>query len=99
MQIAVDRDRWLPLNEVVQKSAYKKVGAAVRRQRERLGFSQEGFSQSAGIDRARWGRLERGELNISLKTLFQVAALLGVKPSVLLDDVNLEECGDGGRPG
>jgi transcriptional regulator with XRE-family HTH domain len=93
----VDRDQCLPLKRVVEKSAYKKVGAAVRRQRERLGFSQEGFSQFAGIDRARWGRLERGELNISLKTLFQVAAFLRVKPSALLEDVTLEECGIDGQ--
>jgi transcriptional regulator with XRE-family HTH domain len=63
------------------------VGATIRRIREAKGFSQEGFAQHAGLDRAFYGRVERGKQNISLTTLCSVANGLGVKAAKLLEDL------------
>lgn len=74
------------------RKVQRKVGSAIRRERERKGYSQEQFAQAAGIDRARYGRLERGEQNFTLHTLLTVAAQLGVNPSELLIDISVADC-------
>ena len=74
------------------ENALQKVGATIRRLREERGFSQEGFAQYAHIDRAWYGRIERGELNISLKKVFLLAGHLGVTPSELLKEVTNAAC-------
>ncbi|WP_080727272.1 helix-turn-helix domain-containing protein [Sphingobium yanoikuyae] len=56
------------------------------------GVSQERFAQLANVERARYGRIERGELNISVNVLFALAAGLGVKPSEILGEIELTDC-------
>ncbi len=73
-------------------TAHKKLGATIRRLRKAKGLSQEGFAQIANIERARYGRMERGELNITLSALFALANELGVTPSELLSDLSLDDC-------
>lgn len=63
------------------------VGKTIRRLREQRGYSQEEFAHHAGIARTFYGRIERGEQNLSLKTLFQLALYLNVEPADLLKDV------------
>lgn len=62
----------------------KRICGAIRRYRERLGFTQEGFADEAGIHRAYYSRLERGQHNISIGTLEKICATLKVR---LLDIV------------
>jgi len=54
------------------------VAAAVRRLRKMRGWSQEEFGARCNIHRTYIGSIERGEGNITLKTLDQLAATLGV---------------------
>lgn len=74
------------------EAAQKRLGSTIRRLRKAKGFSQEGFAQSANIERARYGRMERGELNITLSALLALAKQLGVTPSELLADLTLDDC-------
>ena len=68
----------------------KKVGATIRLIREMNGYSQELFARLAGIDRAYYGRIERGEANITLKALFRLAAELETSPSDILTYVTAD---------
>jgi transcriptional regulator with XRE-family HTH domain len=79
----------------VHQTAIRKVGLAIRKLREQQGYSQEGFAQSAQIERARYGKIERGELNISLKVLFLIAAHLKAEPADLLKEVSLKDLRSG----
>lgn len=63
--------------------------AKVRGLREATGRSQEAFAAFADIDRATYGKLERGELNPSLLTLARLAVALDVTLSGLLDGVSI----------
>ena len=81
---------WLS-KRAVNRTATKKVGKTIRLLREKSGYSQERFAQFAGIERARYGHIERGTLNISLEVLYRIAAHLDVKPSVLLEAVSLDD--------
>ncbi|MFK4871882.1 helix-turn-helix domain-containing protein [Novosphingobium sp. ZW T3_23] len=72
--------------------AQKKLAATIRSLREAKGISQERFAQFANIERARYGRIERGELNISMNVLFSLAASLEVAPSEILAGIDLSDC-------
>lgn len=76
----------------MKDSNLRKVGGAIRRRREELGYSQEGFAQYALIERARFGRIERGEMNLTLESLFYIAAHLDLAPSELLADITVYDC-------
>lgn len=60
------------------------VGDRVATLRKRAGLTQEAASLRASIDIRVWQRLEAGELNATLLTLFDVARALGVRPVEIL---------------
>ena len=51
----------------------RRFGFAVRKRRERLGFSQERFAEVADIHRTYMGGVERGERNVSLVNIEKIA--------------------------
>jgi transcriptional regulator with XRE-family HTH domain len=59
-------------------------GARVRSIRKDKGLSQEGLSNLAGIDRSYMGQIERGEINLTLTKMYQIADALNVELSQLL---------------
>jgi transcriptional regulator with XRE-family HTH domain len=62
----------------------KALGRNLRKRREAMGLSQEKFAEHLGFHRTYAGALERGERNISLKSLETLAELLGADPRDLL---------------
>ena len=60
------------------------VGRNVRRNRQRLGITQEQLALDASLDLTYVGGIERGKRNPSLLVLVRLAARLGVEPSDLL---------------
>lgn len=60
------------------------VGANIRRIRKESGFSQEGLALKAKIDRSYVGRIERGEVNITLEALYTLADAIGCEAKELL---------------
>ena len=67
----------------------ERVGDALRRRRESLNISQEGFADKIGMHRTYYGAVERGEMNLTLRTLKRVCLGLGVKISELLKDADV----------
>lgn len=60
------------------------VGRNLRRRREELGLSQDKFAEYLGYHRTYASSLERGERNVSLRSLETLASLLGLDPRDLL---------------
>lgn len=60
------------------------LGANLRAHREERGLSQEAFADELGVHRTYWGALERGERNLTLKSVERLAARLSVPPTDLL---------------
>ena len=52
-------------------------GAKLRDKRKALGISQDKLALLAEIDRSYTGRIERGEVNITLEKAYQLAEVLG----------------------
>jgi transcriptional regulator with XRE-family HTH domain len=64
----------------------KLVGANIRESRMKLGFSQEKLSELADLHPTFIGKLERGEVNVSIWSLEKIASALKTKPYRLLMD-------------
>lgn len=62
------------------------VGQNLRRLRAELGFSQESFGEHVGWHRTFVGAVERGERNLTLRTVERLAVQLHVHPLALLFD-------------
>jgi transcriptional regulator with XRE-family HTH domain len=60
------------------------VGQNVRLLRGNRGLTQEALAIKAGLRRSYIGHIERGDRNLTLTNLNQIAAALNVHPSVLL---------------
>ena len=62
-----------------------KLGEAIRAARgARDRMSQEALADAAGIDRSHMGKIERGQMNVTLLNLARIAKAVGLKPSELL---------------
>ena len=61
-----------------------KIGKRIRAARIARGYSQEEFAAAAQLGRSYAGRVERGEQNISMQSLIQIALTLKVEVSELL---------------
>jgi transcriptional regulator with XRE-family HTH domain len=60
------------------------VGQNLRAYREARKLSQEAFADVLGVHRTYMGGVERGERNLTLKSVERVAERLGIEPLVLL---------------
>lgn len=60
------------------------AGANLRACRRARGLSQEAFAEVLGVHRTYMGGLERGERNLTLKSLERIAERIGVDPLDLL---------------
>lgn len=60
------------------------LGRAIRRVREKAGFSQEKLAELADLHHTYIGAVERGERNLTIVSLHRLSAGLGLKPSALL---------------
>jgi len=61
------------------------VGRNLRRAyREARGLSQEAFADVVGVHRTYMGGLERGERNLTLRSLERIAARINLEPLDLL---------------
>ena len=62
----------------------RNVGRKVRKIRDGRGLSQEVFAEELGVHRTYLGGLERGERNLTLRTVERLADQLGVDALELL---------------
>jgi len=63
----------------------KMVGRNLRAYRQARGLSQEAFADMVGVHRTYMGGLERGERNLTLRSVERIAERIGVDPLLLMD--------------
>jgi transcriptional regulator with XRE-family HTH domain len=64
------------------------VGRNIRRLRRERGLSQEDLAAEIGVHRTYMGGVERGERNLTLRSLERLADRLGVSPVGLLEETD-----------
>lgn len=62
----------------------KQLGAKIRKTRKEKNISQDGLAHICGIDRSYMGRIERGEVNITVEKLYLIAESLECSVASLL---------------
>lgn len=62
----------------------KKIGANIRKVRKEKNISQDGLALLCGLDRSYMGRIERGEVNLTVEKLYLIAQPLGCRAASLL---------------
>jgi len=67
------------------------VGVNLRAYRETRDLSQEAFASFLGYHRTYVGGLERGERNLTLRSVERIAAKLNIKPLSLFGRPELKE--------
>ena len=65
-----------------------KIGDKIRELRKAKGFSQESIADASAMGRTYMGRVERGEQNISIQNLIQIAFALNVNVGELIPPLN-----------
>ena len=70
----------------VEGDLQRRLGRNLRAYRLAKGLSQEAFADLLGVHRTYIGGLERGERNVTLRTVERLASRLGADPSGLLRD-------------
>lgn len=60
------------------------VGLKIKVKRKEMGVSQDKLALLADIDRSYVGRIERGEVNITLEKLYEIADVLECDAKYLL---------------
>ncbi|HHG5369719.1 TPA: helix-turn-helix transcriptional regulator [Pseudomonas aeruginosa] len=62
----------------------KALGERIRMQRKACRISQDALALACSLDRSYVGRIERGEVNITVEKLYRIAGELDCEPSSLL---------------
>lgn len=62
----------------------KALGERIRMQRKACRLSQDALALACNIDRSYMGRIERGEVSITVEKLYRIAGLLSCDPAFLL---------------
>ncbi|WP_375431009.1 helix-turn-helix domain-containing protein [uncultured Friedmanniella sp.] len=76
----------------------RRVGQNLRAYRASRGLSQEAFAEVIGVHRTYMGGLERGERNLTLRSLERIAEAIGAEPANLIArPVPLSADGSGSR--
>jgi len=70
----------------MKKEILIKFGNKVRKERTKLGLSQERLAAKAGVHRTYIGMIERAEKNITLESIEKVAKALNLKLSNFFSD-------------
>ena len=61
-----------------------KIGQLIRNRRLQLKMTQESLAHQYGIDRSYMGRIERGEVNLTVEKIYEIASVLKISPKELL---------------
>lgn len=75
------------MTKIRDKKLLVQFGKSLRRRRIEKELSQENLANDADIPRQQISRIERGEINPSLSTLYSIAKALKMRLSQLFEEV------------
>lgn len=67
-------------DEIEKDMASKELGAEIKRLRLKAGWEQEDLAEKIGLHQSRVSKLERGEHNYPLETIFRLAKAFEINP-------------------
>ena len=73
----------------MKQTLRKSLGTVIKRRRERLALSQDQLAVRSDLHRTYISDVERGERNLSFDSIYSLAKGLGVLPSLLFAEAEL----------
>jgi transcriptional regulator with XRE-family HTH domain len=73
-----------------KRTLARKFGALVQRLRLERGLSQEAFAQACRLERAHVGKIERGEVNVTVATTLKLIRGLDLTLSAFFSELEKE---------
>lgn len=70
---------WFEMSELSET-----IGQLIRNKRTEQKITQESLALQCGIDRSYMGRIERGEVNITVEKLYEIASSLRINAKELI---------------
>ena len=77
------------LKAVNLKNVLRALGDAIRNRRQATGLSQDELGHLCGLHRTYIGSVERGERNVTIASIFNIAHALQLSPHQLLQRAGL----------
>ncbi|EJL66007.1 helix-turn-helix domain-containing protein [Flavobacterium sp. CF136] len=71
--------------DISEETFIANLGVHIRQLREKKGLSQQDLANDCDIPKTQIGRIERAEINTTVKTLVKIANALDVEPKELLN--------------
>ncbi|MDR1776850.1 MAG: helix-turn-helix domain-containing protein [Desulfovibrio sp.] len=79
------KNLYMGMESAYMQETIRLVGERIREARKRKGLTQEEVAELAAMDATYYGRVERGEANVSLALLTAIASAVGVSLVKLVD--------------
>lgn len=76
-------------DETAMDQLPKELGKRIRKKRKEKKVSQDALALSCEMDRSYMGRIERGEVNITIEKLYRIAKILDCEPAELLPPLKI----------
>lgn len=73
-----------------KRALARTFGALVQRLRLERGFSQDTFAQACRLERAHVGKIERGEVNVTVATTLKLVGGLGLTLTTFFSELEKE---------
>ena len=70
--------------DISEDKFLQEVGLLIKKLREQKGLSQEDLANDCNIPKSQIGRIERAEINTTIRTLYKISSALGIAPIDLL---------------
>ena len=82
----------------INKELAVQIGDNIKRRRRQLRLSQDELAHEADVDRSYVGRIERGQVALTVEKLYQLATVLRCQPTLLMPHLtfNVPTGGDHG---
>ncbi|BDU24472.1 helix-turn-helix transcriptional regulator [Flavobacterium sp. GSB-24] len=71
--------------DISQETFIANLGVHIRQLREKKGMSQQDLADDCEIRKTQIGRIERAEINTTIKTLVKIANALDIEPKELFN--------------
>ena len=75
---------WILNMDILEDIFLKELGVHLRKLREKNGLSQQDLANDSNVPKIQIGRIERAEVNTTVRTLIKIANALNIEPNELL---------------
>lgn len=74
--------------DISEETFITNLGIRIRQLREKKNISQQDLANDCGIPKVQIGRIERAEINTTIRTIIKISNALDIQPNELLNFIS-----------